>query len=79
MNLQDRIVNDPEICHGKATIRGTRVMVSGIIANLAAGHPDEVILRNFPALTRDDLRAVVQHMAKVMKDELILTNGTASG
>ena len=41
MNWQERITADPAICHGKACIKGTRVMVSVILDNLAAGESPE--------------------------------------
>ncbi len=37
MRWQDYISVDPQICHGKACIRGTRILVSVVLANLAAG------------------------------------------
>ena len=37
MNWQDHVTVDPEICHGKACITGTRVLVATILDNLAAG------------------------------------------
>jgi uncharacterized protein (DUF433 family) len=37
MNWQDRISADPNICHGKVCIKGTRIMVSIILDNLAGG------------------------------------------
>ena len=41
MNLRERIVADPLICHGQACIKGTRVMVSVVLDNLAAGETPE--------------------------------------
>ena len=38
MNWQERITVDPNVCHGKACIRGTRVMVSVVLDNLATGY-----------------------------------------
>ena len=43
-NWQDRVSINPNVCHGKACIRGTRIMVSIILDNLAAGVSDEEIL-----------------------------------
>lgn len=37
MNWRDRIISDPAVCHGKACIRGTRIQVSVVLDNLAAG------------------------------------------
>ena len=41
MTWQERITVNPAVCHGKACIRGTRVMVSVVLDNLAAGEPVE--------------------------------------
>lgn len=60
MNWQDRISVDPNICHGKACIRGTRVMVSVVLDNLAAGEPPEEIMRGYH-LQRDDIHAAIQY------------------
>jgi uncharacterized protein (DUF433 family) len=44
MDWSEHIVVDPKICHGRACIRGTRVFVSVILDNLAAGESAERIL-----------------------------------
>ena len=62
MNWQDRISVDPNICHGKACIRGTRVMVSVVLDNLAAGEPSEEIMRGYH-LQREDIHAAIQYAA----------------
>ncbi len=56
---QERISINPAVCHGKACIRGTRVMVSVILDDLTADvHPDE-ILTSYPALTDADIQAAL--------------------
>ena len=57
MDWRERISVDPQVCHGKACIRGTRVMVSVILDNLAAG---EAIAHDY-LLTSDDVRAALQY------------------
>ncbi len=57
MNWQERIVIDPNILVGKPIVRGTRLAVEFIIELLAQGWPEEEILRNYPGLTTDDIRA----------------------
>ena len=42
-NWKERISVNPAVCHGKACIRGTRVMVSVIIANMATGVPPATV------------------------------------
>jgi uncharacterized protein (DUF433 family) len=58
-NWQERISVNPNVCHGKACIRGTRIMVSIILDNLAAGVSEEEILRSYPSLTPEDIDAVL--------------------
>ena len=55
MSWQDRITVDPRVCHGKACIKGTRIMVSVILDNLAVNVPQEEIVRSYPALRLEDI------------------------
>jgi uncharacterized protein (DUF433 family) len=55
MRLQDRITADPKVCHGKPCIRGTRVLVSVILAEVAAGGYH---------ISREDIEAVLQFAAE---------------
>lgn len=64
MDWTARIVSDPAVCHGKACIRGTRIMVSTVLANLAAGVPTEEIIECYPPLASEDLRAVLAYAAE---------------
>lgn len=61
MDWRERIVVDPTICHGKACIRGTRVLVSVILDNLAAGETEASILKSYPSVTPDDVRAATRY------------------
>jgi uncharacterized protein (DUF433 family) len=56
--MNERIVIDPSICHGKPVIRGTRTPVSTILGHLAGGDSFETIRREYD-LTDDDIRAAV--------------------
>jgi len=70
MNWQDRIGVDPNICHGKACIRGTRVMVSVVLDNLAADEPIEEIMRGYH-LQREDIQAAIQYAAELARETVI--------
>ena len=59
MRYQERIVSDPEICHGKACIKGTRIMVSVVLDNLAAQVSEEEILQNYPTLKKEEYMQMV--------------------
>ena len=65
---RQRISVDPAICHGKACIRGTRIMVSVIIDNLAAHVSREEILRSYPALTAPDIDAALSYAAELTRE-----------
>lgn len=71
MNWQDRITVDPRVCHGKACIRGTRVMVSVILDNLAANVPPEEILRSYPTLRPEDVQAAIAYAADLARERVI--------
>ena len=71
MNLFERISVDPEICHGKACIRGTHIMVSVILDNLAAGVSHEEILKSYPSLTAEDIQAAIAYAAELTKERLV--------
>lgn len=71
MRHLDRISSDPAICHGKACIKGTRIMVSVVLDNLAAGVSQDAILRNYPALTKEDIQAALEYAAAISKEEIL--------
>jgi uncharacterized protein (DUF433 family) len=66
---RDRISVDPRICHGKPCVKGTRIMVSVILDYLTADEPAEEILRQYPSLKRDDIRAAVAYAAWLTHEE----------
>jgi uncharacterized protein (DUF433 family) len=57
--MNDRIVIDPKICHGKPVIRGTRTPVAIVVGSLAAGMSFEDVLREYD-LTMEDVRAALK-------------------
>ena len=63
-NLLKRITVNPEICHGKPTVRNTRYMVESIIEYLAGGDSIEDILEEFPELEKEDILACLAFAAK---------------
>jgi uncharacterized protein (DUF433 family) len=67
-NWRERISVNPSICHGKACIRGTRVMVSVVLDNIAAGLPHPEILKSYPALTEPDIEAVLAYAAELARE-----------
>ena len=71
MRYLDRLTSDPQICHGKACIKGTRIPVSVILDNLAAGVSENEILQNYPALDLEDIRAAIEYGAALSKEEIL--------
>jgi uncharacterized protein (DUF433 family) len=66
---QDRIHSDPAVCHGKPCIRGTRVLVSVVLDNLAAGLTIEEIVQEYPPLTSQDVQAAFAYAADLAREE----------
>lgn len=56
--MNDRIIIDPNICHGKPVIRGTRLPVAFVVGSLAGGMSFEEIQREYE-LTPEDIRAAL--------------------
>lgn len=71
MNWRDYIVTDPTICHGKACIKGTRVLVSVILDNLATNLSPDEILRSYPTLTLEAIQAAIAYAAELTRERVI--------
>ena len=71
MKWQDYITVDPNICHGKACLKGTRIMVSVILDNLAAGLTIDEILRSYPSLTREAVQAAISYAAELTRERVV--------
>lgn len=66
--LLERVVVDQNICFGKPCIRGTRIWVSLIMDNLAAGVSEDEILYAYPTLEKKDIRAAITYAAELARD-----------
>ena len=66
-----RISIDPNVCHGKPCIKGTRIWVSLIVDNLAAGSSEEEILEAYPSLSREDIRAALAFAAEMARERYV--------
>ena len=62
---------NPAVCHGRACIRGTRILVSTIVDNVAAGVPEDEILHSYPALTKMDIEAALSYAAELAREGTI--------
>lgn len=66
-NLAGRISIDPEICHGKPTIRGLRYPVENILELMASGMTIEELIADYPDLEREDFLACLDYASKLVQ------------
>jgi uncharacterized protein (DUF433 family) len=71
LNWQARISVDPQVCHGKACILGTRVMVSVVLDNLAAGISRAEILASYPSLASEDIETSIAYAAELARERIV--------
>ena len=70
MEWKDYISFDPNICHGKACIKGTRVLISVILDCLTEGMTEIEILENYPSLKKEHIKAALQYAAMLAREEI---------
>jgi uncharacterized protein (DUF433 family) len=68
----ERISIDPKVCHGKPCIRGTRIMLTVILDNLAEGMSPEEIVAEYPPLTLEDVWAAMAYAATIVREEELI-------
>src|SRR5207245_2003235 len=74
LNVKDwreRISIDPNVCHGKPCIKGTRIWVSLIVDNLAAGSTAEEIIEAYPSLAKEDIKAALAYAAEMTRERYV--------
>ncbi len=71
MRWQDHITIDPAVCHGRACIKGTRIPVSVVLDNLAAGTSLEEILESYPSLSREAVQAAIGYAADLTRERFL--------
>ena len=69
-DLLARVTVDPNVCAGKACIRGTRIYLAIILDALAEGLTPEEIIDHYPSLTIDDIRASVAYAAELTRENV---------
>ena len=62
---------DPAICHGAVCVAGTRIPVSVVLDNLAAGVSETEILGSYPTLSREALKACLAYAAELARERLV--------
>ena len=68
MNWRNHITVDPKICHGKACIAGTRVLVTTVLDNLVSGMDSEEITKSFPSVSREIVRVAIAYTAALANE-----------
>lgn len=71
--LDGRIVIDPNICNGKPTVRGKRITVQTVLEFLGSGDSAEEILRQYPSLESEDIKACLRFAAILMEQRYTLS------
>ena len=71
VNWREHITVDPHVCHGKACFTGTRIPVSVVLDNLAAGLTAERIHDSYPSLTPDHLSAALAYAAELARERVV--------
>jgi uncharacterized protein (DUF433 family) len=66
----DRISIDPNICHGQACVKGTRIPVHQIVGMLANGDTVEDLLSEYPSLSREDIMACLAYAADLAEEQV---------
>ncbi|MBO0949991.1 DUF433 domain-containing protein [Fibrella forsythiae] len=75
--LLDRITVDPTICHGKPTIRGSRLMVATILELLSAGMTHEELIADYPTLQEEDIRSCLVYATRLANFQFVPYNKAA--
>ena len=68
--MYNRITINPNICHGQACIKGTRIPVYQIVHMLANGDTIEDLLREYPSLKRRDILACLEYTATLAEEQI---------
>lgn len=68
--MNDRVAIDPNICHGQACVKGTRIPVHQIVRMLANGDTIEDLLAEYPSLQREDVLACLDYAASPAEEQV---------
>ncbi len=66
----ERISINPNICHGQACVKGTRIPVHQIVRMLANDDTVEDLLAEYPSLTREDIMACLDYAAELAEEQV---------
>ncbi|MBL8142352.1 MAG: DUF433 domain-containing protein [Acidobacteria bacterium] len=71
MDWHEHITVDPAVMHGTACIRGTRIPVAVVLANLADGESTEQLLESYPTLTAAGIQAALAYAADLARERVL--------
>ena len=71
MRWQDHIVSTPDTLHGAPRFRGTRIPVSIVLDNLAAGATPEELHQDYPTLPKEAISAALAYAADLARDRIV--------
>lgn len=71
MDWRKHISVDPQVMHGAACIAGTRIPVSVVLDNLAAGMHADQLLAEYPSLTGETIAAALAYAAELVRERVI--------
>jgi len=71
MRWRDLIVSTPDTLHGAPRFRGTRIPVTVVLDNLAAGVSKEELYENYPSLPEDAVTAALEYAAELARDRIV--------
>ena len=71
MRWQDYISSKPDVCHGKACITGTRVMVTVVLDCLADGLTVEDITKSYPSVPKESVHAALHYAAELARERMV--------
>jgi uncharacterized protein (DUF433 family) len=74
ITINKYIFADSEICHGKPTFAGTRIMVWQVLEMLADGQSAEEISNAFPSLNRDHIKAALEYASSITQEHYAIVN-----
>jgi len=76
--MYERISIDPDVCHGQACIKGTRIPVHQIVLMLANGDTIDDLLKAYPTITRDDILACLEYAGTLAEEQIAPIEALAS-
>lgn len=67
-----KIVINPDVCNGQPTFEGTRIAVQTVLEFLGAGDSPEDVVREYPALSLEDVREALRFSSRLMRHHYIV-------